>query len=190
MAPRAKAQLRRGVKGCGILSNMQIPIRKSEQFKKYSDAGGAIPLTTTGIERLKATLLTLEQDELPQAIADMHRTAEMGDFSENAAYQEAKGRLRRINSRILLLKDRLARAQPILKKHTSGFIALGSTVVIKTGGQEKTYEIVGPAETNPSRGRISHLSPLGEALIGHAKGDRVKFSASDRETVYEILEVR
>lgn len=170
--------------------DMQIPIRKSEQFKKYSDAGGAIPLTGAGIERIKATLFALEKNELPQAIADMHRTAEMGDFSENAAYQEAKGRLRRINARILILKDRLARAKPISKKHASGFIELGSTVTLTINGAQKTYEIVGPAETDPSRGRISHLSPLGAALIGHAKGDRVHFSPGGTQTIYEILEIQ
>lgn len=169
---------------------MQIPIRKSAQFKKYSDVGGPIPLTGAGIERIKATLFALEKNDLPQAIADMHRTAEMGDFSENAAYQEAKGRLRRINSRILVLKDRLARAQPISKKHASGFIELGSTAIVKINGEQKTYEIVGPAETDPSRGRISHLSPLGAALIGHAKGDRISFSAGGKATLYEILEIR
>ena len=158
--------------------------------------GGPSPLTDAGILRLKATLVALEKNELPQAIADMHRTAEMGDFSENAAYQEAKGRLRRINARILLLKDRLARTKPILKKHASGFIELGSTVTLTMDGAQTTYEIVGPAETNPSRGRISHLSPLGAALIGHAKGDRIKFSLATqgdqegKQTLYEILEIR
>ncbi len=168
---------------------MQIPIRKSEQFKKYTDAGGPIPLTAPALERLKTTITALEKNDLPLAIADMHRTAQMGDFSENAAYQEAKGRLRRINSRILLLKDRLARAQPISKKHASGFIELGSTVTLKNNGIQKIYEIVGPAETNPSRGRISHLSPLGAALIDRKAGDKGELKTGSASTSYEILKV-
>ena len=63
---------------------MQVPIRKSEQFKKYGDAGGLVHLTTAGIERLKSTLEGLQKRELPQAIADVQSTAQIGDFSENA----------------------------------------------------------------------------------------------------------
>lgn len=169
---------------------MQVPIRKSEQLRKYGDTGGPVYLTVAGIARLRETLNALEKRDLPQAIADVQSTAQMGDFSENAAYQEAKGRLRRINGRIESLKDRLARAKPIEHRGGSAFVELGSTVVVRMGGQEKTYEIVGPAETNPSRGRISHLSPLGVALMGHRAGDTLSFANGDKKIECEIVEVR
>ena len=172
-----------------ILPCMQVPIRKSEQTKRYSDPGGPILLTPAGIKRLEETLHDLQKNQLPPAIADVQRTGEMGDFSENAAYQEAKARMRHIHSRIAILKDRLSRAQ-IIKYAPSGFVEIGSTVVLKINGEEKTFEIVGPSETNPTHGRISHLSPLGAALMNHAKRDQVKLQTGDKEIVYEIINVQ
>lgn len=169
---------------------MQVPIRKSEATRKYTDKGGPIPLTNAGILELKETLFDLEKKALPKAIADVQRTAEMGDFSENAAYQEAKGRLRGINSRILMLKDRLARAQPIGNKTKSPFVELGSTVVLKMSNAQKTYEIVGPTETDPGAGRISHVSPLGEQLIGHLSHDKLTLTLGGKKVACEILEVK
>lgn len=171
---------------------MQIPIRKSEQTRRYTDAGGPIPLTAAGIKRLKATLDDLEKRELPRAIEEVSRTGAMGDFSENAAYQDAKGRMRRIHTRIAFLKDRLNRAQVIGSEkdwHPTGAIRLGSKVTLKINGVQKMYEIVGPAETNPSRGRISHLSPLGAALIDRKASDKGELKSGAVETAFEILKV-
>ena len=57
-------------------------------------------------------------------------------------------------------------------------------------GQEKSYQVVGPAETNPSRGRISHLSPLGAALMGHLGGDTVSFVNGGKKIDCEIVGVQ
>lgn len=171
---------------------MQIPIRKSEQSRQYTDAGGPIPLTAAGIKHLKATLEHLEKRELSRAIEEVSRTGAMGDFSENAAYQDAKGRLRRLHTRIAFLKDRLNRAQVIGSEkdwHPTGAIRLGSKVTLKINGVQKVYELVGPAETNPSRGRISHLSPLGSTLIDRKAGDKGEFKTDTVKTAYEILKV-
>lgn len=171
---------------------MQIPIRKSEQSRQYTDAGGPVPLTASGIKRLEFTLADLEKNQLPKAIAEVSRTGAMGDFSENAAYQDAKGRMRRLHSRIAFLKDRLNRAQVIGSDkdwHPTGAIRLGSKVTLKINGAQKIYEIVGPAETNPSRGRISHLSPLGAELMERKAGDKGELKAGGANTTYEILKV-
>lgn len=168
---------------------MQVPIRKSEQTRRYTDAGGPVYLTASGITRLKETVFDLEKNQLPKAIEEVQRTATMGDFSENAAYQEAKGRMRRIHSRLATLKDRLNRARPIAHQK-SGFVGLGSIVVLNVRGTQKTFEIVGPAETDPSRGRISHLSPLGATLMDHAKGDIVRLKTGNQETTYTIALIR
>lgn len=169
---------------------MRVPIRKSEQSRKYHDEGGAIPLTAAGIQRLKDTLRRLEKYDLPQAIADTARTAELGDFSENAEYQEAKARMRRTHARIFSLKDRLTRAVAINSDaRMAGKVQLGSTVVLAVGRARKTYEIVGPQETDPSRGRISHRSPLGVALIGRKAGEAVTLHAEKGDSMYRIIRV-
>jgi len=168
---------------------MRIPKRKGEG--DYSnDDGGPIYLTKEGIEKIKKTLHLLETVEHPQARRDVERTGQFGDFSENAEYQEAKSRMRHHEKRIFYLKEKLKRAVEIKMGSEMGLVQIGSTVIVEVGGQKKTFQIVGPSETDPSGGRISHISPLGKILEGHIAGDSVVLKIGNRETVYKILEVR
>lgn len=169
---------------------MQIPRRRAQILKKR-DEEGAEYVTAAGLDRMKREqkrLLT----ERPEAIEEVKRLAALGDFSENVEYQEAKHRLRRINDRIESLKDRIMRAKIIHEEPSaSGRIRLGSTVILKTGdGPQKVFRIVGPQETDPSHGRISHLSPLGRALIDHNVGDTVAVKTDRGEIEYRIIDVR
>ena len=47
------------------------------------------------------------------------------------------------------------------------------------GGKQKTFQILGPNETDPANGRISYKSPLGAALINLREGDTVKINPPD-----------
>ncbi len=124
-------------------------------------------------------------------MAEVRRLAEMGDFSENFGYQNAKALLRRINSRIDSLKERIKNAIPIKAGNSAdGVIHLGSTVTVFVNAKPMSFEIVGSLETNPSRGRISHNSPIGVALIGHKAGDEVVFHGPAGDVVYQIVEVK
>lgn len=90
---------------------MRIPIRRGEiesQHKRVNDHH----LTPATIARLRRDLADLEKNVMPPAAAELRRTAEMGDLSENAAYQYAKDALRRINNRILSLRARITYAYP------------------------------------------------------------------------------
>jgi transcription elongation factor GreA len=145
-------------------------------------------LTPAKIQRLKDELEDLKRRRLPEAAEEVRRTAAMGDLSENAAYQYAKAELRRINARILSIEERLKSAILIVKPK-DGVVAIGSTVTVETGGRRQTFEIVGAQETDPSRGRISHLSPIGKALIGHSVGDEVTINTTAGQTAYRIIDV-
>lgn len=168
---------------------MQLPKRRADKLKNRDDETAIIHLTPAGLTRLKRELRDLEQVQQRQAIEDVSRTVAMGDLSENAEYQEAKHRLARIHGRIFSIKDRLKRVQVIRKKATHK-IQLGSRVILETVRGERTYEIVGPAESNPSRGRISHLSPLGAALLGHPVGIVITLQTEQGEMKYTVKEIR
>ena len=169
---------------------MRLPIRRSQLLRRSDEDGGAQYVTIQGIQRLKDELHRLETVERPLVVQDVALFVQRGDLSENAEYQEAKSRLARMDSRIFNLKDRLRRVVPIEQgSDSSGRIRLGSTVVVETNGIEKTYFIVGPQETNPSRGRISHLSPLGSALLHHVAGESVTFETPAGPSVYVIRSV-
>ncbi len=163
---------------------MRVPTRRSELLqstKKVSDDF----LSSKKLQQYKDELQDLIKNQRPPAIKEVQRTAEMGDFSENAAYQMAKGRLRQINSRITSLEEKIKRAV-VIKPNTNGRISLGSTVTFVINGKETTYQILGVQEANPARGKISHLSPLGTLLLGKTIGE--KFVFNDNEVEIKKLE--
>lgn len=95
-----------------------------------------------------------------------------------------------MHRQIAALTDQIRRAVIIPDgPDASGKIRLGSTVTVQYSGAQKTYHIVGPAETDPNKGRISHVSPLGAALIGHAAGEKVTLKTSRGTAVYTIVNV-
>ncbi|NQV89315.1 MAG: GreA/GreB family elongation factor [Parcubacteria group bacterium] len=153
---------------------MRLPTRKSQSLKIPHDEG-PLYLTQGGIEKLERRLKKIESLELPEAIEDVRRTGEFGDFSENAEYQEAKWRMRRLHNSVLTIKDKLKRAVLIETDKGVGGVQIGSTVVLQTTqGDRKTFEIVGPSETDPTRGRLSYRSPLGASLMGREVGESVE----------------
>ncbi|HLD18196.1 MAG TPA: GreA/GreB family elongation factor [Patescibacteria group bacterium] len=166
---------------------MRLPTRRSEQaqlLKRQDDPY----LTPSAIQSMKDELQDLEKRQRQRAILEVQRTAEMGDFSENAAYQMAKGRLRGMNARITTLQEQLKTAVPI-EAGTGGRIRIGSKVSVRVNGKDTEFEIVGSQETNPSLGRISYSSPLGMALLGHVLGEMVPIRLGKGEVFYEILNV-
>lgn len=167
---------------------MQVPKRRSEQNIKRES--GPFLITSDGLEKLKRLQLSLEK-QLPFMISEVERTKAHGDFSENAAYQDAKHTLRRTHARIETIKDRIKRADIIKKEpNTTGRVQVGSTVVLETGGKRFTFEILGSHESNPSQGRISDRSPLGQVLMGQAVGDEVILELKTGTVHYKIMEIR
>lgn len=168
---------------------MQIPKRKSEQTNRYQDDDAH--LTPQGIEKLKNELERLETVSKPRAIAELQRTAAMGDFSENAAYSEAKGKLRGINSRIMIFTEKIKNAVPIQVSAGNAItVQIGTTITVLVNDRERTFEIVGSQETNPSSGRISYRSPVGAALMHHAAGDEIPININGKTVHYKILKIK
>lgn len=149
---------------------MQIPIRRPG---KYANIRSDPNLTAEKLNELKQELQRLKTISQPHAITEVKRLAAMGDFSENAAYSIAKGRLRGINDRITELTEYLKHVV-IIQPSSSGVVQLGSTVTVEINGKENSYTILGSSETDPTAGVISHRSPLGAALMGRRVGDTVE----------------
>jgi transcription elongation factor GreA len=169
---------------------MRLPKRRHELLKTYEEESTPIPLTAEGLRKLESELKRLETKDVKQAVEDVASTGAFGDRSENAEYQEARHRLSRTQSRIFYLKERLKRVVVIQKsKKGNSLIKLGSTAVVQIEGKERTYEIVGPAESNPTHGRISHVSPLGAALLGHRANESITIQTAKGEALYHILRV-
>lgn len=166
---------------------MQVPRRRSEQ--KIQRDTGPFLVTEAGLARLHKTLKRLE-DAVPAMIAEVEYTKSHGDFSENAAYQDAKHTLRRTYGRIESVKDRIKRAQIIKKDETkSGIVQIGSVVTLETKGKRVVFEILGSHESDPGHGRISNTSPLGQKLLGRSVGDVVSLDVKASSIEYKIIAI-
>jgi transcription elongation factor GreA len=166
---------------------MRVPIRKAGKYTFFK----ADPnLTPEKFSELKNNLEKLIKRVRPRLAEEVKRLAAFGDFSENAEYQIAKGKLRGINERILQIEDLVKRAVIIAPTRGDGIVRLGSQVTVKVNGKEKTYLLLGSEETSPGEGVISNNSPLGAALMGRWVGERIKLKLADKEVEYEIIDIK
>lgn len=166
---------------------MQVPVRRAEKTPK---ARLDYNITPEKYQTLKNELSRLLDNTRPKAIKEVERLALMGDFSENAAYQLAKGKLRGINRRLLEIEDILKKAEIIIDDGNNDYIRLGKTVTLEIKDKIRVYKILGSAETNPSANIISQNSPLGAALMNKRVGEEIKIQlADDRQAVYKILKI-
>lgn len=163
---------------------MRLPYRKPGKFSTLAKD----PLMTKEkCQALSQELHVLKEIQHPKAASEVRRLGELGDFSENAEYQLAKGRLRRINYKILELEHELKQANIIAKPTQTQVVALGHTVTLEDDSQHiHTYTILGSSETNPKQGIISQHSPIGKAILGKKKGDTVTISLPKGNITYAI----
>ncbi len=147
---------------------------------------------------MKARLARIKA-QIPALAEEAGETAALGDRSDNAAYKEAKSLLRRAQRQVIALEDQLTRIVEISPgTDAHGAVRLGSTVTVALSpvegdphkGASSTYVIVGPFETDPLSGRISHKSPLGAALIGKTAGDTITVPTARGVRRYTIIAVR
>jgi len=164
---------------------MRVPIRKPDKYLR----GKPDPrITRAKFNKLEAELEKMKKIRPPLA-SEVKRLALMGDFSENAAYQIAKGRLRGLNQRMLDVEDQIARAEIIEPDKSKTAAGLGHFVTVKSAGRTKIFQILGSAETDPSSGVISYSSPLGAALLGRKIGETVTVKLANKTAEYTIIKI-
>ncbi len=140
-------------------------------------------------KKLKTQIEELEHElnhKIPKVI---QHAREFGDLSENAEYKAAKERQTFVQARVSLLHQRLMEVESIdISKIPTDRIAYGSVVVLfDLEKQEKvTYELVTSEESDPDSGKISTVSPIGQALMGRDEGDEVKVKTPNGWKNFEI----
>lgn len=122
------------------------------------------------------------------AVAELKRTREMGDLSENSAYRAAKWKLGGIDRRTRQVKNLLDKAF-VVQSRKDGYVGIGSHVKLETDSKKVKYEVVGGMESDIRNGKISERSPLGKALIGHRKGETVSILTPSGSSEYKILDI-
>lgn len=115
----------------------------------------------------------------------------LGDLSENAEYQEARDLQAATEERIKKLEELLKNTKILTDKKKKNEVGFGSTVSIKRQGSDEihAYIIVGSEEADMREKKISHVSPLGAALMGKKKGDVFTFETPTGKQTYTIEKV-
>jgi transcription elongation factor GreA len=149
-----------------------------------------IYLTAEGAAMLRAELEHLKGPER-QAIAKRLRDAiQMGDLSENADYHKAKEDQGFLEGRIQELEYTLSNAIIAEAEGPRDVVRVGITVMVQEEGFDPdTYQMVGSKEADPRSGKISHESPIGQALMDHRVGDVVEAETPAGKIRLKILEI-
>ena len=135
-------------------------------------------VTEEGLQKIKEELAYLKGEKKFEMAIKLEAAIAQGDLKENADYHAAKEEQAFVEARIKDLEDTLRRAQIIADTGPSDVVRVGSVVTVIEDGydDEETYYIVGAHEADPSNGRISNESPIGQALLGGKKGHVVSAS--------------
>ena len=152
-----------------------------------------IPITKQGLEKVKAELSHLEGVERPQNIRAIEEARAHGDLSENAEYHAAKETQSFIEGKINELRAVVGRSEVLdIETGPTDRVVFGRTVLLYdlNTEEEVTYQLLGPYESDPEKGKISVTSPLGQALIGREAGDEVRVKAPGGIQEFEIVEIR
>lgn len=166
---------------------MRVPIRKADKYTHLKTDPYITQAKFDELTKKRERLITVNR---PHEAEEVKRLALMGDFSENAGYQIAKGRLRGINQRVLDIENLLKNAVIIRHDKDNDLVQIGNFVTLSRDDREKEYQILGSEETNPTAGVISHNSPLGSALIGRKIGDEIEINLGDRIIKYKIVNLK
>jgi transcription elongation factor GreA len=113
------------------------------------------------------------------------------DADANADYQAAREEQALLEARIAQLEQRLAVALVAEPDGGNDVVDLGESVQLRdleTGARHE-YELVGTLEADPAAGRISAVSPLGQALIGRRRGEVAVFQSPRGRRRLRILTV-
>ncbi len=174
-----------------VNENADAPEEELEESDESIPKGQKNYITTKGLDRLKAELHELLFNERPKVVEVVAWAASNGDRSENADYQYGKKRLREIDRRIRFLQKRIDIAEVVEPSQQSGDkILFGATVrVLDQDENERTYRIVGVDETDAKSGKVSWISPIGQALLQAKEGDAVTLKTPRGDEDLEIVSI-
>lgn len=133
-------------------------------------------------------LKTVRRKEIADAL---EYAKSLGDLSENAEYHQAREDQANCEDRISHVEQILKNAV-IMDTQTGGTVHVGSTVTVQKKGdkEERTFALVGSEEADSVSGKISNESPLGQALLGKKKGDKVTVQAPKGNVEYTVIDVQ
>ena len=148
-----------------------------------------IQITKNGFEALEKELELIVEKKRPKLVERLSNARAEGDLSENSDYQNAREELSFMDGKIAELQGVIKNAEVISGSGNGNEVSVGTSVKVKVNGAEHEYHVVGEWEADPMKKKISHTSPLGKALVGKKKGEKVDVEAPAGKVSYEIVEI-
>ncbi len=168
------------------LKSKKTPLKLASSSKRSSQK--QVLLTTKGYEDLKAELDTLK-DKRPRIAEEIQKAASDKDFRENAPLEAAREHLGQVEGRIQELESTLKTATLVDEHQASNReITFGDTVVLRdlASDEQVSYKLVDASEANALKGKISVVSPMGQALLGQTQGQKIEVKAPAGIMHYQI----
>jgi transcription elongation factor GreA len=151
-----------------------------------------VPITREGYANLKKEHENLLNVKRPKILKAIEEARGHGDLSENAEYDAAKEEFQFLQKKVAEIEE-MIKSSEIIDKRNGEFesVEFGCTVTLVNldTDEESKYRLVGPYESDISRGTISIASPLGRALMGKSVGDEVSFNAPGGNRTYEVVKI-
>ncbi len=149
-------------------------------------------LTLEGKLDLEKELKYLKKEKRREVSARIKEAISLGDLSENSEYNEAKNEQAAVEKRISEIEEILNNMVLIESSGNIDIVSLGSTVVLKDLEYDEIieYTVVGSAEADPRKGRLSNESPVGKQILGKAKGEVLDVPVPAGVIKYEIVEIK
>jgi transcription elongation factor GreA len=139
------------------------------------------------LEKEYQELVTVKRKEVAERL---EYARSLGDLSENAEYHAARDDQGKIEARIEEL-DNLLKYAEIIDHKKSDTVIVGSIVTLKKDKDDDKviYTVVGKEESDLADGKISHVSPLGRAIMGKKKKDQISIETPKGIVGYSIIEI-
>jgi transcription elongation factor GreA len=172
------------------LKSKKTPPKSASPLKRRSHR--KVLLTSQGYTDLKAELTTLK-NERPRIAEELQKAASDKDFRENAPLEAAREYQGQLEARIRKLESTLKMAILVDEQQAGGReITFGDAVVLRdlASGEQVSYTLVDASEANPIEGKISVVSPMGQALLGRMKGQNVGVKAPAGVLHYQIEDIQ
>ncbi|MBQ3799541.1 MAG: GreA/GreB family elongation factor [Treponema sp.] len=168
--------------------DFKFPVMKVKQGGSTS----GLYVTVKALEAAKAEAENLEKVIIPQIVEEEAEAKAKGDLRENAEYESAKLAHHRESKKLADLQKKLSKAIVFDPANvTTAIVSFGTRILVhdNIADEDIAYTILGPFESNPDKGIISYISPLGDKLLNNKTGDTVQFSINEKGYDYTIKSI-
>ena len=148
-------------------------------------------MTQEGYEAAKKQLEYLQTVKRAEIVERIAEARSHGDLSENAEYDAARNEQAANEGEIAELDYKVKNAVIIEETDDNSVVHIGSAVTVygEEMEEEVTYTIMGTTEVDAMRNIVSNESPVGAALLGHKKGERVTVKAPESSYILKIVKI-